>query len=102
MSGDPPPVLLTPQAILLPPGWTLEAGGSALIASFRFRDFVEAFGFMARVALLAERCNHHPEWSNVYDQVDIRLTTHEAGGVTQRDFDLADGIGRLAAGSPGA
>jgi 4a-hydroxytetrahydrobiopterin dehydratase len=63
-----------------------------------FADFVEAFGFMSRVALLAERMDHHPEWSNVYNRVEIYLTTHDAGGITERDFDLAQRISGLLAG----
>jgi len=63
--------------------------------SFVFSDFIEAFGFMTQVAMLAERANHHPEWSNVYNQVDIALTTHEANGLTERDFDLAGEIDAL-------
>ena len=62
---------------------------------FVFGDFVEAFGFMSRVALLAEAANHHPEWSNVYNRVEIYLTTHDAGGITVRDFDLAKRINCL-------
>ena len=64
---------------------------------FVFKDFVEAFGFMSRVALLAEAMNHHPEWSNVYNRVDIHLTTHDASGITERDFALAGKINRLLA-----
>ena len=66
-----------------------------LYRRFVFDNFVEAFGFMSRVALLAEAANHHPEWSNVYNRVDIYLTTHDAGGLTQRDFSLAGQIDRL-------
>jgi 4a-hydroxytetrahydrobiopterin dehydratase len=72
------------------PGWTLK--GDGIERSYRFVDFVEAFGFMARVALLAEKADHHPEWSNVYNKVDIRLTTHDAGGISARDFALARAI----------
>ena len=64
---------------------------------FVFEDFVEAFGFMSRVALLSETMNHHPEWSNVYNQVEIYLTTHDAGGITENDFALAEQISRLLA-----
>lgn len=71
-------------------GWSFQNDG--IEKEFEFKDFVEAFGFMARVALLAEKANHHPEWSNVYDKVHIRLTTHDAGGVTDKDFKLAGGI----------
>ncbi len=62
---------------------------------FVFSDFVEAFGFMSSVALLAEKANHHPEWSNVYNRVSIELTTHDAGGLTERDFKLAAAIDKL-------
>jgi len=68
-------------------GWTV-AGGK-LHREYRFADFVEAFGFMTRAALVAERMNHHPEWFNVWNTVRIDLTTHDAGGITARDFELA-------------
>jgi len=68
-------------------GWTFQDG--ALHRDFEFRDFVEAFGFMTTVALLAERMNHHPEWSNVYNRISIRLTTHDVGGVSENDFAMA-------------
>jgi 4a-hydroxytetrahydrobiopterin dehydratase len=71
------------------PGWTLTDDGLAITRKFRFADFREAFAFMTRVALAAERADHHPEWNNVYNRVDIRLTTHDAGGLTERDFALA-------------
>lgn len=71
------------------PGWTEVAGRNAITKSFRFADFNQAFGFMTRVALTAERMNHHPEWFNVYDRVTITLATHDAGGVTERDIALA-------------
>jgi 4a-hydroxytetrahydrobiopterin dehydratase len=69
------------------PGWTVVNG--RLHRVFQFRDFGEAFGFMARVALIAEKMDHHPEWSNVYSRVTIDLATHDAGGLTALDFDLA-------------
>jgi 4a-hydroxytetrahydrobiopterin dehydratase len=75
------------------PAWQLSDG--RLHRAFRFADFTEAFGFMASVALLAERADHHPEWSNVYNRVDIFLTTHDAGGLSERDFALAQAIDRL-------
>ena len=75
--------------------WSLRS--DKLYRKFVFADFVEAFGFMSRVALLAERMDHHPEWSNVYNRVEIHLTTHDAGGITERDFDLAQRISRLLA-----
>ena len=76
-------------------GWTLREG--KLYRRFVFANFVEAFGFMSRVALLAERMDHHPDWSNVYNRVEIYLTTHDAGGITEWDFELAGKITRLLA-----
>lgn len=70
-------------------GWSEVAGRDAIARTFVFRDFVEAFGFMARVALVAERMDHHPEWSNVYKTVSVTLTTHDAGGLTEKDVALA-------------
>jgi 4a-hydroxytetrahydrobiopterin dehydratase len=72
------------------PGW--ERNGDGIERQYKFADFTQAFGFMARVALLAEKADHHPEWSNVYNKVDIRLTTHDAGGISARDFALARAI----------
>ena len=77
------------------PGWSLDGG--KLFTEFRFADFNAAFGFMARVALEAERANHHPEWFNVYNQVRVHLTTHDAGGITQLDLDLASSMNVFAA-----
>lgn len=76
-------------------GWTLAGDQLSISRTFKFADFNAAFGFMCRVALAAEKADHHPEWSNVYDRVDIRLTTHDAGGLTRRDFDLAKTINGL-------
>lgn len=73
--------------------WCLS--GDKLQGEFVFGDFVEAFGFMSQVALLAEAMNHHPEWSNVYNRVEVYLTTHDAGGITELDFALAGRINRL-------
>lgn len=78
-------------------GWQLSDDGLGLRRDFVFADFVEAFGFMTRVSLLAERSDHHPEWSNVYNRVNIYLTTHDAGGISERDFSLAEAIDRVAA-----
>ncbi len=78
------------------PAWRQVEGRDAISRTFRFRDFNEAFGFMARVALIAEKMDHHPEWSNVYRTVDIVLTTHDAGGVTPLDIDLARKIDAVA------
>jgi 4a-hydroxytetrahydrobiopterin dehydratase len=76
-------------------GWTYDERGKALVRDFKFGDFSEAFGFMTRVALLAQAADHHPEWSNVYNKVSIHLSTHSAGGVTGKDLALAEAIGRL-------
>ncbi|MDB5413737.1 MAG: putative pterin-4-alpha-carbinolamine dehydratase [Rubritepida sp.] len=77
------------------PEWRVVEGRDAITRKFRFRDFSEAWGFMARVALLAEAQDHHPEWSNVYNRVEITLTTHDAGGLSARDAKLAGAIDRL-------
>jgi 4a-hydroxytetrahydrobiopterin dehydratase len=77
------------------PEWTATREGKAITRSFRFADFNEAFGFMTRVALLADRADHHPEWSNVYNRVEIELTTHDAGGLSERDVALAKAIDNL-------
>ena len=79
-------------------GWSLVEDGTAIEAEFSFRGFNAAFGFMTRVALAAERQNHHPEWSNVYNRVTIRWTTHSEGGVTELDVKLARACSRFAAG----
>lgn len=76
-------------------GWTLGPDGSSIVCARRFRDFRQAFGFMTQVALLAEKLDHHPEWTNVYNRVEIRLTTHDAGGLSEKDFALAEAIERL-------
>ena len=77
------------------PEWTVVAEPDGISRRFVFRDFVAAFGFMTRVAIVAEKADHHPEWSNVYNRVDIVLTTHDAGGLSQRDIDLARAIDGL-------
>ncbi len=82
------------------PGWTV--AGGRLHRDLQFRDFSEAFGFMARVALLAEKMDHHPDWSNVYNRVTIELMTHDAGGLTTLDFDLAGKISALIQPIPGS
>jgi len=81
-----------------PNGWMLEDGGKALTRTFTFKDFSEAFGFLTRVALHAEKIDHHPEFTNVWNRVDFRLTSHDAGGVTQRDVALAEAINHLLPG----
>ena len=81
-----------------PNGWTLEEGGKALVRTFKFKDFSEAFAFLTRVALHAEKVDHHPEFTNVWNRVDFRLTTHSAGGVTDNDRELARRINELAGG----
>jgi 4a-hydroxytetrahydrobiopterin dehydratase len=75
------------------PRWELKEG--KLHLELKFKDFVQAFGFMTQVAILSERANHHPEWSNVYNRLTIDLTTHEVGGISQRDFDLAKAIDKI-------
>ncbi len=80
------------------PGWRLLPDRDAIARDFKFRDFSAAWGFMARVALLAERHDHHPEWSNVYNRVSIALTTHDAGGLSERDVALAQAIDTIAPG----
>jgi 4a-hydroxytetrahydrobiopterin dehydratase len=77
-------------------GWTLRADGLAISREFKFHNFSEAWGFMTRVALLAEKQDHHPEWSNVYNRVAITLTTHDAGGLSERDLRMAKAIDALA------
>ena len=78
------------------PEWKPLADRDAIHRSLRFTDFNAAWGFMSRVALIAEQMDHHPEWFNVYNRVDITLTTHDAAGLSQRDLDLAAAIDRLA------
>jgi 4a-hydroxytetrahydrobiopterin dehydratase len=77
-------------------GWSEVAGRDAIAKKFTFKDFNEAFGFMARAALIAEKLDHHPEWFNVYNRVEVTLATHDAGGVTERDVKLAQEMDRLA------
>lgn len=77
-------------------GWRLAEDRDAVLKTFKFQNFVEAFGFMTRVAIWAEKWNHHPEWSNVYKTVDVTLTTHDAGGLTGLDLKLARKMDELA------
>jgi 4a-hydroxytetrahydrobiopterin dehydratase len=76
--------------------WQPVAGRDALHRTFVFKDFNEAFGFMARSALVAEQMNHHPEWSNVWNRVEVTLSSHDAGGLTERDLKLAEAMDRIA------
>lgn len=78
------------QALTKLPGW--RQAGNALEQEFVFADFVEAFSFMTRVALISESLNHHPEWTNVYNRVKMRIWTHSAGGITQKDLALASAV----------
>lgn len=98
MPGREPPAVLganeIDEALASLDGW--EARGGKLHREFVFASFVEAFGFMARAALVAERSNHHPEWSNVYRTVRVDLVTHESGGITERDTALARAMNELA------
>lgn len=78
------------------PGWSDAEGRDAICRTFCFKDFNAAFGFMARAALVAEKMDHHPEWSNVYNRVEVTLTTHDAGGVTGLDIELAKALNDIA------
>jgi 4a-hydroxytetrahydrobiopterin dehydratase len=85
------------QALATLPDWHHDAAGASIGRDVAFADFSQAFGFMARVALLAEKADHHPDWRNVYNRVSITLSTHDAGGLTQKDVDLAHQIDALMA-----
>jgi 4a-hydroxytetrahydrobiopterin dehydratase len=78
------------------PGWAEDSGRDAIARTFVFKDFNEAFGFMSRAALVAEKHDHHPEWRNVYKTVEVVLSTHDAGGVTQKDVELAKAMNTIA------
>lgn len=78
------------------PEWQLRADGLALERTFKFADFNEAFGFMTRVALYADKADHHPEWFNVYNRVEMTLTTHDAGGVSDRDAAMVEWLAQIA------
>jgi 4a-hydroxytetrahydrobiopterin dehydratase len=100
MSAPSVPELTPDEAAALlaeHPEWSLARGGKAIARTFRFKDFSQAWGFMNRVALLAEAQDHHPEWFNVYNRVEITLTTHDAGGLSARDARLAAAIDALLA-----
>ncbi len=77
--------------------WSWDESRGGIVRSFKFADFSEAFAFLTQVAMLAEKADHHPEWSNVWNRVDILLTTHSAGGLTDKDLDLAQSIDALLA-----
>jgi 4a-hydroxytetrahydrobiopterin dehydratase len=100
VTADPSPLLTEAErdaALAALPGWIWDAGRNGIARSFRFASFRAAFGFMTQVALAAERADHHPEWSNVWNRVDVLLTTHSAGGLTQQDIALARTIDAIAA-----
>jgi 4a-hydroxytetrahydrobiopterin dehydratase len=80
------------------PGWALVDGREAIARTFRFKDFSQAWGFMARAALVAEKLDHHPEWFNVWNRVEVVLATHDAGGLTELDVRLAQAMDRIAGG----
>jgi 4a-hydroxytetrahydrobiopterin dehydratase len=84
------------QALAKLPGWHEAAGRDAIAKTFVFKDFSEAFGFMSRVALVAEKHDHHPEWKNVYKTVEVLLSTHDAGGLTGKDIALAEAMDAIA------
>lgn len=77
-------------------GWSIVQGRSAITKSFKFKNFGQAFGFMTEAALVAEKMDHHPEWFNVYSRVDVTLTTHSAGGITELDLRLAKAMDSIA------
>lgn len=89
------------QALGSIPGWTEVQGREAIGKTFVFKDFNEAFGFMTRAALIAEKMDHHPEWRNVYKTVEVVLSTHDAGGVTRLDVELAAAMNAIAKPTPG-
>ncbi|HWF93647.1 MAG TPA: 4a-hydroxytetrahydrobiopterin dehydratase [Xanthobacteraceae bacterium] len=91
LTGDGRKAALTRLA-----GWSELKDRDAITKKFTFRDFNEAFGFMTRAALIAEKLDHHPEWSNVYKKVEVTLSTHDAGGVTELDIELAEAMDKLA------
>ena len=86
------------MALVMLPDWRLAERGDAISRNYEFANFADAFAFMTRVALYAERHDHHPEWSNVYKRVQMRLTTHDAGGLTERDMALAEHADACARG----
>jgi 4a-hydroxytetrahydrobiopterin dehydratase len=94
------PLTQAERAEILPSldGWAMVEGRDAIHKRYRFDDFNAAFGWMARVALVAEQMNHHPEWSNVYNSVEVTLSTHDAHGLTRRDVELAQRMDQFASG----
>ena len=94
MSGTPEKIDVA-KALEQLPGWGAVEGREAISRRFEFRNFNEAFGFMTRVALYADKADHHPEWSNVYKTVDVTLATHDADGVTERDLAMARFMDRI-------
>lgn len=90
------PKAITPIPTQLPSGWSIEPSRPALVRRYRFKDFNAAFGFMSRAALLAEKMDHHPEWFNVWNRVEVTLTTHDAGGITVLDLQMAEHLERYA------
>lgn len=84
------------EALIELTGWRYDEADTVIVRDFKFKDFSAAFGFMARVALAAEKAAHHPEWNNVYNRVTIALTTHDSGGVTEKDMALAKAIDAIA------
>ena len=84
------------KAIAKLTGWQEAKARNAITKTFSFKDFNEAFGWMSRVAMLAEKMDHHPEWSNVYNRVEITLSTHDCDGLSERDVKLARAIGKIA------
>lgn len=84
--------------VLQTSGWAYDGDRDALKKSFKFKDFITAWGWMTAVAMVSEKMNHHPEWSNVYSKVEVTLTTHDAGGLTQLDLNLARKMDAIARG----
>ncbi len=85
------------DGLLARPDWSRVKDREAITRSFKFADFNAAFGFMTRAALVAEQMNHHPEWTNIWNRVDVTLATHDAGGITELDFKLAEAMDRIVA-----
>lgn len=93
--SDPSKIIGANKALTQLEGWAAVEGRDAIQRQFQFKSFNEAFGFMTRIALKAEKMNHHPEWTNVYNKVSITLTSHDVGGVTERDITMAQFIQKL-------